>query len=65
MMDPEIPNGTRAVVIKPSSDTSKKVVFDLLSLPFDTTLAQLISNALAAFLDAGISISQGYKIYFV
>ncbi len=61
----EIPRGTRAVVIKPNSDTSKKVVFDLRNLPYGITLAQLISNALAAFLNAGISIDQGYKHYFV
>lgn len=61
----EIPMGTRAVVIKAVSDTNKKCVFDLLRYPYDITLAQLISNSLAAFLDAGISIDKGYKIYFV
>lgn len=65
MLDPEIPNGTRAIVIVPKSDTSKKVVFDLLRYPYGMTLAQFISNALAAFLDAEISIDEGYKTYFV
>ena len=61
----EIPMGTRAVVIKPKSDSSKKCVFDLRNLPYGISLAQLISNSLAAFLEAGISIDEGYSHYFV